>query len=394
MTVRIAIGAVITGVAFALAGWRLSRLGRLVLSGAPAPGRTRGALRRLGGAVVEVLGQRKLLKRPQSGIPHALTFWGFIVLLFTIIEAYGDVFWDKRFAIPAIGTSAVLGFLEDLFTLVVLAALVTFAVIRLVDDPAKRKRRSRFFGSHTRAAWLVLALIAVVMLTLLGYRAAQTNTGDFPYGSWAFASHGLGHLLHPLGTGVNSVLETTLLLCNIAAIMGFLVFLTYSKHLHVFLAPLNVAFSRRPRALGALEVTAGTAGAARIEQLSWKHLLDLVTCTECGRCQAVCPAWNSGKPLSPKLLVMSLRDHLLASAPLLLGGAPGGDGNGSSAKTSALVPDVVDPEILWSCTTCGACVEQCPVDIEHIDTIADLRRKLVEEGRLQPGLQSAFHQDL
>ncbi len=377
MTARIVAGAAITAVAFVLAGARLARLGVLIGAGAPAPGRMRGGGRRLGAQIVEVIGQRKILKRRQSGIPHALIFWGFLVLLFTIVEAYGDVFWDKRFAIPGIGTSAALGFLEDLFTVIVLAAVIVFSAIRLVDSPSRRERRSRFYGSHTRAAWFVLAMIAAVMVTLLGYRAAQTNTGDFPYGSWAFASHGIGHLLQPLGRGTNAALETTLLLCNIAAIMGFLVFVTYSKHLHIFLAPLNIAFSRRPRALGPLEVHA-PAGATRLEHLSWKQRLDLATCTECGRCQAACPAWNSSKPLSPKLLVMGLRDHMFASA--------GGNGAGAAA----LVPDVIRPEVVWSCTTCGACVEQCPVDIEHVDTIVDLRRGLVNEGSMDSGLQDAL----
>ncbi len=427
MLLRIVIGGVIVFVGLALAGGRMLWLARLIHSGAPAPGRLRGVGKRVWAELVEVLGQRKLLKRRQSGIPHALTFWGFIILLFTIIEAFGDVFARKSFAIPAIGRSPILGFLEDLFAVVVLAAVITFSIIRLVDSPARRERRSRFYGSHTRAAWLTLAMIATVMVTLLGYRAAQTNTGDFPYDSWAFASHGIGRLLAPLGTGTNSVIETVLLLCNVAAIMGFLVFVTYSKHLHIFVAPLNVAFSRRPRALGALEVAGAAEGAGTIEELSWKHLLDLVTCTECGRCQAACPAWNTSKPLSPKLLVMGLRDHLLSSGPRLFHGPAGGEParasataarapgfastngagaaagaatagaaastNGAGAAAGAamsLVPDVIAPQVVWSCTTCGACVEQCPVDIEHIDTIVDIRRHLVNEGELEEGVQEVL----
>ena len=116
------------------------------------------------------------------------------------------------------------------------------------------------------------------------------------------------------------------LLANIAIITGFLVFVSYSKHLHIFLAPINVATSRRPRALGALASTPDMSmedvgeddevvfGAGRIEDFSWKQLLDMATCTECGRCQSQCPAWNTGKPLSPKLLIMDLRDNLFASA--------------------------------------------------------------------------------
>jgi len=415
MLLRVVIGGVIVFIGLTVAGARLFWLARLIHSGRPAPGRTKGALRRSWAEFSEVLAQRKLLRRRQSGIPHAFTFWGFIILLFTVIEAFGDVFYSKRFAIPGIGHSPVLGFIEDLFAVIVLLAVATFAVIRLVDSPARRERRSRFYGSHTGAAWITLLMIALVMITLLGYRAAQTNTGDFPYDSWAFASHAIGSWLAPLGRGTNSVIETTLVLCNVAVIMAFLVFVTYSKHLHIFLAPINVGLSRRPRALGALEVTDGGSGARTIEQLSWKHLLDFATCTECGRCQAACPAWNTNKPLSPKLLVMGLRDHLFASAPRLLGGkqtvsslGPVSAANGTSSVADQdghasqdgvlgatlavpeLVPDVISPDVIWSCTTCGACVEQCPVDIEHVDTIVDIRRGLVNEGRMEAGVQEVL----
>ena len=253
--------------------------------------------------------------------------------------------------------------------------------IRVKHSPNRENRRSRFFGSHTGAAWLVLAMISGVMITLLLYRAAQVNTGNFPYGWWAFASHGLANALKPLGTGVNSVIETVALLANIAIITGFLVFVSYSKHLHIFLAPINVATSRRPRALGALASTPDMSmedvgdddevvfGAGRIEDFSWKQLLDMATCTECGRCQSQCPAWNTGKPLSPKLLIMDLRDNLFASADRVMA-----KNRAAGVEVENLVPSVIDPDVLWSCTTCGACVEQCPVDIEHIDTIIDMRR--------------------
>jgi len=262
----------------------------------------------------------------------------------------------------------------------VLVALCVFAMIRIKNAPARRERNSRFYGSHTDAAWLTLGFIALVMITLLLYRGAQANTGDFPYTWWAFASHGIGKALHPLGSGVNSVLETTFLILNICAIVGFLVFLSYSKHLHIVAAPINVATSRRPRALGALDktpdmdmenVTEETVfGAGLIEHFTWKQMLDFVTCTECGRCQSVCPAWNTGKPLSPKLVIMGLRDNMFSQASRLLsnqnGDAPG--------EPETLVPNTIEPDVLWSCVTCGACVEECPVDIEHVDAIVDMRR--------------------
>jgi Fe-S oxidoreductase len=381
--IRMVLGAAIVLAGLAFAGRRLLWLGRLVRSGAPAPGRLTGVPSRLRAELTEVIGQRKLFKRWRSGLPHALVFWGFLILLFTIVEALGNTFISKTFAIPVIGHAPALGFIEDLFIVLVLAGLAVFSVTRLADSPARRGRKSRFYGSHTGAAWITLAMIAVVMITLLSYRAAQVNTGHFPYGPAAFASHALASLLQPAGPTVNAALETFFLLANIAVIMGFLVFVTYSKHLHIFMAPLNVAFSRRPRALGALAEpppTPEAVGAGQIEELSWKQLLDTLTCTECGRCQSACPAWNSGRPLSPKLLIMDLRDSLMSPAE-------------GAAAGRALVPGVISPDVIWSCTTCGACVEQCPVDIEHVDTIVQLRRRLVDEGHIEPGVQQVLQAD-
>jgi Fe-S oxidoreductase len=348
----------------------------------------------------EVFGQRKLLKWTVPGLAHFVTFWGFIVLFFTIIEAYGDLF-SRGFAIPGIGHSFALGFLEDLFAVLVLAGIVTFAIIRLSSNPEREGRSSRFYGSHTGAAWLVLGMIFLVVATLLLYRGAQINTGYFPYPRGAFASEIVGHWLHPLGAGVNSVLEVVFLLGQLAVVLGFLVFLTYSKHLHIFLAPVNVLFSRRPSALGALEPMRSNGkvldfeeadpdvdvfGLGKIEDFSWKGMLDMATCTECGRCQSQCPAWATGKPLSPKQVILDLRDHAFAKAPYLLA-----DSDEARAKLPAnvlaeaerpLVGDasvngVIDPDVIWSCTNCGACVEECPVDIEHIDHIDGMRRHQV-----------------
>ncbi len=380
MPVRLAIGLGVTAIMFAIAGRRMFWLYRLISVGQPAPDRFKNIPKRIKAELVEVGGQKKLLQWTVPGIAHAMTFWGFTLLLFTILEAYGALF-QRDFHVPLIGQTAALGFLEDFFAVAVLLSLLVFTAIRIKNSPKRENRRSRFFGSHTTAAWLVLGMIALVIISLLGYRAAQVNTGNFPYGWWAFASHGIANLLRPLGTGVNSVLETVLLLINITVITGFLVFVAYSKHLHIFLAPINVATSRRPRALGALASTPDMSmedvgeddevvfGAGRIEDFSWKQLLDMATCTECGRCQSQCPAWNTDKPLSPKLVIMDLRDNLFASADRIMK-----QKRAAGVEVESLVPSVIDPDVLWSCTTCGACVEECPVDIEHIDTILDMRR--------------------
>jgi Fe-S oxidoreductase len=404
LALRIIIGLALTAVAFAVAGRRLWWLYRLAMTGQPAPERIE-ALKEHPGTeaetqVTEVLGQRKLLKWTIPGIAHFLIFWGFIVLLLTIIEAYGDLF-SKKFAIPGIGHWAWIGFIEDLFGVAVLVGIAIFAVIRLRNDPRREGRKSRFSGSHTGAAWLVLLLIFLVIATLLLYRGAQINTGDFPYPHGAFAAQIVGHWLHPLGRGANSALETAGILAQLAVILGFGVFVTYSKHLHIAIAPLNVLLSRRPNGLRALQPMRSGGkvldfeeadpdtdvfGVGKIEDLSWKGMLDLATCTECGRCQSQCPAWATGKPLSPKMLILDLRDHAFAKAPYLLAGSDEArEKLPDSVKTEAerpLVGDsaahgVIDPDVLWSCTNCGACVEECPVDIEHIDHITSMRRHQV-----------------
>jgi len=404
VVLRMIVGLVLTVAAFAVFGRRVWWLKRLAFSGQPAPERVAAVRAHPGRDVetqlTEVIGQRKLLKWSVPGAAHAATFWGFIVLLLTIIEAYGDLF-SRTFAIPGIGHWAAIGFLEDLFSVGVLCGLATFAVIRLRSDPHKEGRKSRFFGSHTGAAWLVLGMIALVILTLLLYRGAQQNTGVFPYPrAWAFASWAFGKALSPLGYGVNSVLEVVFLLAQLGVVLAFLVFLSYSKHLHIVLAPVNIMFSRRPNALGPLEPMRSNGkvldfeeadpdtdvfGIGKIEDMTWKGLLDLGTCTECGRCQSQCPAWVTGKPLSPKQVILDLRDHAFAKAPYLLASDEEREGLPADVLSLAARPlvggqdvnGVIDPEALWACTNCGACVEECPVDIEHIDHINGMRRNQV-----------------
>lgn len=382
---RIVIGLGITFVALAIAGRRILFLANLIKRGQPAPGRMTGVKGRILAEIIEVLGQRKLLKKTVPGLAHFFTFWGFTILMATILEAFGSLF-QANFAIPLIGHDSWLGFLEDFFSVAVLVSILVFSVIRVRNSPVQRGKSSRFYGSHTVAAWIILIGIALVVLTLLIYRGAQVNSGNFPYGSAAFASYFVAGVMKPLGYHMNSLLATVFVLANIAVIMSFLVFVTYSKHLHIFLAPINIAFSRRPIALGALGVTPNmdpdqltestSFGVGKIEEFSWKQLLDLVTCTECGRCQEQCPAWNTGKPLSPKLFITDLRDQLFKASSRFQNSEEI-DGRGSttvSLVADNLVPDVIDPDVLWSCTTCGACVEACPVDIEHVDAIVDLRR--------------------
>ncbi|AEH08150.1 MULTISPECIES: heterodisulfide reductase-related iron-sulfur binding cluster [Protofrankia] len=420
---RLAIGGVIVVVALAVAGRRFYWLFRLIRQGQPAAGRLDGAGQRLWSEISEVGAQRKLLTWTAPGLAHAFTFWGFTILMLTVIEAFGALF-DHDFHIPLFGHWAAIGFIEDFFTVAVLAGLLAFTIIRLRNAPARLERRSRFYGSHTGPAWVILGMITAVMVTLLILRGAQFNAGTHPQGDtrWAFASYLVSRPLDVFSTEANEHIETVFLLLNIAVIMGFLVLIAYSKHLHIFLAPINVILKREPKALGPLgstpdieslmEADDPIVGVGKVEDFSWKAMLDFSTCTECGRCQSQCPAWNTGKPLSPKLLIMDLRDHLFAKAPYLLAANGAADGEDASKAVTGVSEDasgghavhhvpesgfgrvpepgqaqvdrplvgtedeggVIDPDVLWSCTNCGACVEQCPVDIEHVDHIVDMRR--------------------
>ncbi|MCK9874378.1 heterodisulfide reductase-related iron-sulfur binding cluster [Frankia sp. Ag45/Mut15] len=420
---RLAIGGAITLIALAVAGRRVFWLFRLIRSGQPAPGRLDDLPGRIWTEISEVGGQRKLLKWSVPGIAHLFTFWGFTILLLTVIEAYGGLF-DDDFHIPLFGHWAAIGFLEDFFAVAVLGGLIAFTIIRWKNAPARLDRKSRFYGSHTGPAWVILGLITAVVVTLLICRGAQYNTGNLPQGQtkWAFASYAVSRAFSGLSHEVNENIETAFLLLNIAVIMGFSVLVVYSKHLHIGLAPINVVLKRQPVALGPLGSTPDieklmeedepVVGVGKVEDFSWKAMLDFSTCTECGRCQSQCPAWNTGKPLSPKLLIMDLRDHLFAKAPYLLATKGAGAGEGDEAPKAVTgveedaghghhgVPEsgfgrvpqpgqpqvdrplvgtaeeggVIDPDVLWSCTNCGACVEQCPVDIEHVDHIVDMRR--------------------
>lgn len=417
LTFRLVVGVLITLVALALAAWRANRLQQVIRSGQPAVGRTDDKGVRLQNELVEVLGQKKLLKWSPSGPAHFVTFWGFIILGLTIVEGFGALF-DPNFHIPIVGTWPIIGFFEDLFGLLVLIALVVFAIIRIRRSPEKIGRESRFYGSHTGGAWLILGSIAAIIITMFIYRGAQINTGNFPYESGAFISEWIGKLLAPLSLEANMWIETIFILLSLGAVLATTILVLYSKHLHIFAAPLNVLFSRRPNGLGPLlPMYSGTEkidfedpaddaifGRGTIEDFTWKGNLDFATCTECGRCQSQCPAWNTEKPLSPKLLIMDLRDNLFAQAPYLVAKAnPQYLASPGASKSSVPVPveitsfaqsvqdaharplvgsreidnAVIDADVLWSCTMCGACVNQCPVDIEHIDHIADMRRNRV-----------------
>ncbi len=374
MLARAAILALLVALAGGLAARRARLLYRLVRQGRPVE-RSGDLPKRAVREGTEVLGQRKLFQRALPGLMHALIFWGFLVLLTTIAEVVGQLI-DPAFELPSIGGIVWLGLLQDLFAAGVLVGLAIAVWIRLGQRP------ERFVGSHRLEAYRILGLIFLIITTLFLARGARIAVG---YGAdwwWTPVSTATASLFAWMSSGWQRVMMWTFLWVHLLVILGFLVYLGYSKHLHIATSAINVFFANtRPRGtltplridLEAVDGEDVHLGAATITDLTWKQTLDLYACTECGRCQSACPAWNTGKPLSPKLLVMNLRDHLFEQGPTVLQ-AKGAD---DVPEPVALVPDVIDEEVVWACTTCGACMQECPVDIEHVDTIVDLRRNLV-----------------
>ncbi|GAB3248484.1 hypothetical protein GCM10027425_04920 [Alteromonas gracilis] len=407
------IGALMNLIALPLAAKRVWWLWRLISSGQPEPGRIEGVTKRVGQAIknqaVEVFGQKKLLKWSVPGIAHAFVMYAFLILGTVYVEAYGILISaDPAWSFLVLNSWGPLGFLQDLIGVLCVVGLALFAWIRLKNAPEKLGRRSRFKGSHLGGAWLVLFMIFNVIWTMFAFRGAASALDNLGYGQGAFVSYGLGQAMSGLSEDALHVVEGVGLLLHIGVMLVFLIIVLNSKHLHIFIAPINVAFKREPVALGAAkpmyadgkaltlddveELDEDTQlGIGSIEDFSWKGLLDMATCTECGRCQDQCPAWTTDKPLSPKMLIMNLRDHAFETAPYLI--TEGEPSNLSEAARKAherpLVGategeawhptggGVIDPDVLWSCVTCGACVQQCPVDIEHVDHIIDMRRHQV-----------------
>jgi Fe-S oxidoreductase len=361
--------------AIAIAGWLFARralfLARVVRSGKPVS-RTSDLPIRVGNETAIVLGQRKLLQRLGPGLVHAFIFWGFVVLFPTIFVAITAIV-EREDALPS---GSPLGWLErqgwyallvDVFAVLVLLGVVAAFGIRKVQRPR------RFVGSHLGEADLILCLIAGIVTTLLLWHATliALDLNPWPAG-WSPVSDWLAGLF--ADDDATDALERFFVWGHVLIILGFLAYLPHSKHLHIATAGINVFFGRT-RARGRLEPldfesedeTALRFGAGTIADLTWKQMLDSMSCTECGRCQDVCPAYATGKELSPKLLIMGIRDQLFAEGPAALAG---GD-------LSTLVPNAVTDEVVWDCVTCGACVHECPVSIEHVDHIVDLRRHLV-----------------
>jgi Fe-S oxidoreductase len=346
-----------------------------------------GAGRRLRRVLTIAFGQSKLLREPLAGILHFLIFWGFVVLLSAVLESVGEGLFPG-FSFSFLGPLyPLLLFLVDLFgALVVLSVLVSI-VRRLFAPPA----RLRVTGHAKWDAVLILALILTVMLTMFGQNAARIATG-VP-GDARFIAAQLSGLFLP---GSAHAWFLAFFWCHMVAVLAFLNYLPYSKHLHVLTSIPNVYFSSlEPKgALAPINLADETLtkyGATDVEDLTWKQLLNGFTCTECGRCTSVCPANTTGKLLDPKKIMVDLRSRTMEKAPAITAAASApGDGT-SEVLGRQLLDNFITEQELWACTTCMACVQECPVMIEHVDTIVDLRRGLVlNESRFPDELKTTF----
>ena len=348
--------------------WRRARARIDVLRAARPSERTDHAGARTRRELSHVLGQRKLFQKAVPGLMHAFIFWGFLILLPTILEAMLAAI-DRDRTLPYLGHAAWFAFLQDLFATLVIVGVFTAFFIRKVQRP------DRFRGSHMEEADLILLTILGIVTTLLLWNATRFALGIADHPSAAPVADELSSLF--AGGSGTAAAERVFVWSHLLLVFGFLTYLPRSKHLHILTAAPNVYLAKnRPRGyLEPLRIDLESAddvrlGAAVATDLSRKEVLDLYSCTECGRCQEVCPAWNTGKALSPKLLIMDLRDQVAAEAPLITSAT-------GTVELQPLVPSAVQDQVVWDCVTCGACVRECPVDIEHVDTIIDLRRNLV-----------------
>lgn len=391
--------------------YRFVRLGQAV----PAGSRTDDPKQRTITLIKEFVGHTRMNRWGIVGVAHWFVAVGFLTLGLTIVTAYGQLF-KADWVLPYIGTFLPYEVYIEFIALGTTLGILVLIAIRQLNLPSRAGRKSRFTGSKMGQAYFVEAVILIIGAAIMVLRGLEGALHDVDsYGPAYFASYPLVLAFNGLSVETLQNLVYLFAMIKLGTTMIWAITVGLNTNMgvawHRFLGFPNIWFKRNAdgeAALGALQpmTTAGKEidwddpaddavfGVSQVEQFSWKGILDFSTCTECGRCQSQCPAWNTGKPLSPKLLIMSLRDHAHAKAPYLLAGG-GKTMEGEEKATEEQLKDVpaaalaeaerpligtaeengvIDPDVLWSCTTCGACVEQCPVDIEHIDHIVDMRR--------------------
>ena len=345
---------------------------------------------RLVGLLLFVGAQLRLFRLAAPGTAHFFIFWGFLILFPTILQAIVEglvAFAAPHFVLPVIGHFGPLALLQDLCIVLVSVAVVYGLHMRLIVNP------ERYLGSHRRQGVVVLIFILIVMLSLLVINAIRINLGEDPLQAWRPVSMATGKLFAGLNEGVQKATEEIAYWIHLVVVLLFLTELPGGKHFHVITSIPAVLLRNLdpPGRLPPAPQFGDEVGVSAVERFRWRQMLDFYTCTECGRCQDVCPAYASGLPLSPKHLMMELRDHLTERGTAL--SAPPLFRNGQRAEgvlAQSLVGDVIKDEVLWACTTCYACDQECPLFLEHITPIVDMRRYLVVGGRMDDMLQEAL----
>jgi Fe-S oxidoreductase len=375
---------------FARDAFRLFRIMRL---GQPAS-RTDQLGARTSAWLQHVLAQGRLLTRTYPGVMHSLIFWGFLVITLSTIEMFGRGLLGPWFGIPLLSDSGFFLFLLDTFQALVLIGIGMALYRRIFVKP--------WYLNLSGDAILILSLITTLMVTAFLAQAFFIASDPQPHQRWSYLGASIASLFLTLGPDMALNLHRVFWWAHILTVLGFLAYLPHSKHLHIVTAPFNVFFrSTAPKGQlpyldveKAMEEEKGL-GVAEMTDLTWKDLLDTYTCTECGRCTSQCPASISNKPLSPKDLILDLRHYVLEKGPQLLpNGAVATTAAHPDAETAmkAMVGDVITDEVLWDCTTCRACMDACPVFIEHVPKIINMRRHLVmSESRMGRDLQGLFN---
>ena len=358
------------------------------------------------------IGQTKIFRRPVIGFFHALVFWGFCVIIFGSIEMIIDGLFGVEKSLKVLGIlHNVIMASGDIFALLVAVSIVLFIVRRLFMHIGRFEGIEMKKKSHQDAN-IALTMILLLMISLMGMNAAYVQLQQ-PANEPIYGIYPVGAILASLFGGL-SVDEMHLVYeifwwSHILLIFIFANILPYSKHFHVFLSVPNT-FLTRLEPLGKLtnmdditrevklmldpnavfEVPAQDAqinrfGVKDVEDVSWKNYFDSLTCTECGRCTSVCPANTTGKKLSPRKIFMDLRARMKEKGPGMV--KSGKDFN----DNKSYLRDYISEEELWACTTCNACAQECPVNINHPTLIVDMRRYLVmEESSAPTGLKTMF----
>lgn len=334
--------------------------------------------------------QTKLLREPLAGLLHLLIFWGFVLFIFAVLESIIQGFYSS-FSLSFLGAFySVITLVQDVFGLLVIGSVLLSLYRRYIQ----KVPRLQVDKHGMKDAAFILILIMFIVISMYGQNASGfANNGMMyhPYELRPISSFFAGIFFNG-PTGSTLLLYEVFWWMHVLMIFGFLNYLPYSKHLHILTSIPNVFFANLDPVRNTLkkidleDENAETFGVADIEQFSWKQILDGYSCTECGRCTWNCPANIVGKSLSPRELIVDIRKRTFDKAPLIVEGKTEGE-----LYEKTLIHNYISDKVLWQCTTCLACVQECPVMIEHVDSIVDMRRNLVlTESEFPPQLNSVF----